>query len=159
MKSNEQSAFIIHLPTPFRHIAATLPILLRDGSVTQKEGNTPMRHLAMTSLQKLITPRGKGSLDVSQRRTWVKSYPNDATVSKNNVTDVFDNRTIATGTIAKCLSCLRGGEATPMIRHRTTRFGSTCTKSQETGLPNWLIDTSTAHDSQKGKCGSNASVT
>src|SRR6266702_2490519 len=69
------------------------------------------------------------------------------------------NRMIATNAIVKCLSCLMGNEATPMIQHRTTRFRSICTKSHETSLFNRLIDTLTAYNSPRAKCKSYVSVT
>ena len=57
-------------------------------------------------------------------------------VSMNDIIDVFDNCMIALNVIAKCLSCLMGDEATPMIQYRTIRFGSICTKFHEISLFN-----------------------
>jgi hypothetical protein len=45
----------------------------------------------------------------------LKLYLNNTMVLKNNVTDVFDNRIIATDAIAKCPSYLLGSKATPII--------------------------------------------
>jgi len=59
----------------------------------------------------------------------LKLYLNNTTVLKNNVIDVLNNYIIAVDAIIKYPFCLLGSKATLIIRHRTTRFESICTKS------------------------------
>ena len=80
-------------------------------------------------------------------------------VSKNDVIDIFDNHMIVLNAIVKYLSCLMGNKAMPMIWYRTIRFRSTYTKSHETNLFNWLIDTPIVYDNLRAKCRSYVSMT
>jgi hypothetical protein len=106
-----------------------------------------MRYLTITFLQKLIIPPEKATKTLIKDAYRLKSYLNDTIVLKNNVIDVLNNRIIAADTIIKCPSYLLGSKATPIIRHRTTRFKSTYTKSRETSLLNRLINTLTTLNS------------
>ena len=71
----------------------------------------------------------------------------------NDVIDVFNNHMITSNAIAKYLSYSMGNKATPMIRHRTIKFGSICTKSHKTSLFNQLIDTLTTYNSLRANTG------
>jgi hypothetical protein len=76
-----------------------------------------------------MTPPEKATKTLIKDVYRLKLYLNNTIVLKNNVIDVLNNYIIAVDAIAKCPSYLLGSKATPIIRHRTTRFKSIYTKS------------------------------